>query len=738
MPVSQDIVKLAIEFPGSGKMAQLVDFDQKKPLVAIIRDVCDVWQVPSSEQYALQYSDNTQTYITEKNRNEIKNGTVLKLTTSPSKTAGDIVLCMKGEDSVEKCKALQKLAKISADVTFASEFISRDGVPLLAGMVENGSETGENLAFILTAFLELMDHGVVSWDNLTPTFVKRVATSVNRHSADATILQKSLAILESIALNSYELYKLVSSEVTFGNLISHIQSSNQEIQCNAVALINALFLRAPEEKRKRAHSEADLSDEEESWQQNGSELSITLSDNLNAKQIRNVILNHVIRGPRQVGTEMAHQLYVHQTLSFNLLEERRMTKLDQNDQVLKDHLVELRKVAFDNDQDLSGSIPPPRKTAEKYTRDYKKLGFSNYTNPALDFLETPPGVLALDLMVYFAKYHAEGYTKLVLENSCRQDGHECAFGKSSIELTKMLCKILKVGEIPTETGQEYYPMFYTHDHAFEEFFCICIQLLNKTWKEMRATHEDFNKVMDVVRDQIQRALAEKPNSLEGFKTKLQGLSYAQITKMRIQERSNKEEWDSQARPVCELREQIKPEIINLVKQQRLNYLVEGTLFNKFTNRRVKDKFWYCRLSPNHKVLHYGDAEENSNPPIEMLPEKIPISEIKGIVTGKDCPHMKDFRRAKGVTTLAFAVLYDPDQSLDFVAPNETLYSIWTDGINALLEKEMVSEEMKNDVETLLSMDMKLRLLDTENVPIPDKPPDMPPDPPNFDFCYDFS
>lgn len=37
-------------------------------------------------------------------------------------------------------------------------------------------------------------------------------------------------------------------------------------------------------------------------------------------------------------------------------------------------------------------------------------------------------------------------------------------------------------------------MFFTHDRAFEELFGICIQLLNKTWKEMRATAEDFNKV----------------------------------------------------------------------------------------------------------------------------------------------------------------------------------------------------------------------------------------------------
>lgn len=46
----------------------------------------------------------------------------------------------------------------------------------------------------------------------------------------------------------------------------------------------------------------------------------------------------------------------------------------------------------------------------------------------------------------------------------------------------------------SETCNDFHPMFFTHDRAFEEFFCICIQLLNKTWKEMRATSEDFNKV----------------------------------------------------------------------------------------------------------------------------------------------------------------------------------------------------------------------------------------------------
>lgn len=37
--------------------------------------------------------------------------------------------------------------------------------------------------------------------------------------------------------------------------------------------------------------------------------------------------------------------------------------------------------------------------------------------------------------------------QIVLENSSREDKHECPFGRSSIELTRMLCDILKVGEL---------------------------------------------------------------------------------------------------------------------------------------------------------------------------------------------------------------------------------------------------------------------------------------------------
>ncbi|XP_059508955.1 engulfment and cell motility protein 1 isoform X1 [Stegostoma tigrinum] len=739
MPPPSDIVKVAIEWPGA--FPKLMEIDQKKPLASIIREVCDGWSLTNPENYALQYADNTNFYITEKNRNEIKNGAILRLAASPTQTAQGLHERIQSSSMDAKLEALKDLANHSRDITFAQEFINLDGISLLTQMVESGSERyqklqkimkpcfGDMLSFTLTAFVELMDHGIVSWDTFSVAFIKKIASYVNKSATDVSVLQRSLAILESMVLNSYDLYQKVAQEITIGQLMPHLQGSDADIQTYTIAVINALFLKAPDDKRQ-----LDLEGNVGAFSCSQTEIANILAQ----KQLRSIILTHVIRGTRTIQTEMAHQLYVLQVLTFNLLEDRMMTKMDPQDQSQRDIIFELRRIAFDADLEPtnSGSI---EKRKSMYTRDYKKLGFINHVNPAMDFTETPPGMLALDNMLYFAKHHQDAYIRIVLENSSREDKHECPFGRSSIELTKMLCEILKVGELPSETCNEFHPMFFTHDRSFEEFFCICIQLLNKTWKEMRATSEDFNKVMQVVKEQITRALTTKPNSLDQFKSKLQNLSYTEILKIRQSERMNQE--DFQSRPILELREKIQPEILELVKQQRLNRLCEGTCFRKISSRRRQDKFWYCRLSPNHKVLHYGDQEESpqGEVPHESLQDKLPVADIKAIVTGKDCPHMKEkgaLKQNKEVLELAFSILYDPDDALNFIAPDKHEYCVWTDGLNALLGKEMMSELTKNDLDTLLSMEMKLRLLDLENIKIPEAPPPIPKEPSNYDFVYD--
>lgn len=154
------------------------------------------------------------------------------------------------------------------------------------------------------------------------------------------------------------------------------------------------------------------------------------------------------------------------------------------------------------------------------------------SNPAQDLERVPPGLLALDNMLYFSRQAPSAYSRVsgragwgmdewgtghlsealpglshdspahpvlpppqfVLENSSREDKHECPFARSSIQLTVLLCDLLHVGEPCSETAQDFSPMFFGQDQSFHELFCVSIQLLNKTWKEMRATQEDFDKV----------------------------------------------------------------------------------------------------------------------------------------------------------------------------------------------------------------------------------------------------
>uniref|UniRef100_A0A669PCX8 Engulfment and cell motility 1 n=1 Tax=Phasianus colchicus TaxID=9054 RepID=A0A669PCX8_PHACC len=691
MPPPADIVKVAIEWPGA--FPKLMEIDQ----------VSAVWN---------------SIFFLFQNRNEIKNGAILRLTTSPAQNAQQLHERIQSSSMDAKLEALKDLANYSRDVTFAQEFINLDGISLLTQMVESGTDFGDMLSFTLTAFVELMDHGIVSWDTFSVAFIKKIASYVNKFASDISILQRSLAILESMVLNSHDLYQKVAQEITIGQLIPHLQGTDQEIQTYTIAVINALFLKAPDDKRQ-----SNLCDFLIQWH-----------------SLQSIFpLQHVIRAQRAINNEMAHQLYVLQVLTFNLLEDRMMTKMDPQDQAQRDIIFELRRIAFDAELEPNNSSGSIEKRKSMYTRDYKKLGFINHVNPAMDFTQTPPGMLALDNMLYFAKHHQDAYIRIVLENSSREDKHECPFGRSSIELTKMLCEILKVGELPSETCNDFHPMFFTHDRSFEEFFCICIQLLNKTWKEMRATSEDFNKVMQVVKEQIMRALTTKPSSLDQFKSKLQNLSYTEILKIRQSERMNQE--DFQSRPILELKEKIQPEILELIKQQRLNRLVEGTCFRKLNSRRRQDKFWYCRLSPNHKVLHYGDLEESpqGEVPHDSLQDKLPVADIKAVVTGKDCPHMKEkgaLKQNKEVLELAFSILYDSSGQLNFIAPDKHEYCVWTDGLNALLGKDMLSDLTRNDLDTLLSMEIKLRLLDLENIQIPDAPPPIPKEPSNYDFVYD--
>ncbi|XP_069918699.1 engulfment and cell motility protein 3 isoform X2 [Oryctolagus cuniculus] len=746
MAPPRNVVKIAVQMRDA--VPQLIQLDQAKPLGAVLKEVCDAWSLTHSERYALQFADGHRKYITENNRTEIKNGSILCLSTAPDLEAERLLGGLQSGSREGRREALRHLVLLASDMTFAQEVISRDGLQRVGTIIEDGDDLGEVLALGLRAFLELMEHGVVSWETLSIPFVRKVVSYVNINLMDASVQPLALRLLESVTLSSPALGQLVKSEVPLDRLLVHLQVMNQQLQTKAMALLTALLQGASPAERKH------------------------MLDYLWQRNFRQFIYKNIIHSAVPLGDEMAHHLYVLQALTLGLLEPRMRTPLDPYSQEQREQLQALRQAAFEPEGE---SLSADRRRS-LCAREFRKLGFTN-SNPAQDLERVPPGLLALDNMVYFSRHAPSAYSRVseragrrwqhahlgrvplgsaltllrsllpplqfVLENSSREDRHECPFARSSIQLTVLLCELLRVGEPCSETAQDFSPMFFGQDQSFHELFCVAIQLLNKTWKEMRATQEDFDKVMQVVREQLARTLALKPTSLELFRTKVNALTYGEVLRLRQTERLHQE--GTLAPPILELREKLKPELMGLIRQQRLLRLCEGTLFRKISSRRRQDKLWFCCLSPNHKVLQYGDVEEGTSPPPpESLPEQLPVADIRGLLTGRDCPHVREKgsgKQNKDLCELAFSVSYDRGEEeayLNFIAPSKREFHLWIDGLSALLGSPMGSEQTRLDLEQLLTMETKLRLLELENVPIPEQPPPIPPPPTNFNFCYDCS
>nr|XP_034337999.1 engulfment and cell motility protein 2 isoform X4 [Crassostrea gigas] len=735
-----NIKKVAITKPG--QQALFLELDQNRPLAGIIQDICEKWGIMQPEEYAIQFSDSNkqQIYITERSRLDISNGDVLVLSPSPAKTAKEVYITLKEGKPEEKMGAMEKLSRLSADITFAMEFITNEGLDLIKQFVRDSKFHGEPMAYLLKSFVNLMEHGVVSWDTIEPEFTKKVTDYVSSPKHGNKIIQPSLEILESVILNSTQLskHKEVEQQVTPEKINCHLNTP--ELQKNALALLNALFTKAsPDKKRKinasiqnKAFRNVLVTVSLEVWNREWNAAN-------NAKQ-------NVLNTSRTIGSEMGHQLYCLQTLMLNMYETRMNTPADPDDPNVQKQIDSLTKICFDVDNETAQS-------GNRKSTLYRKLGFQDQSNPGNDFsLNTPPGLLALDNICYFSNKYQESCVKVVLENCTRADEHDCPFIKASIMLTKTLCEILRIGEPPQEEETAYYPMLFSHDKPFEEFFCICIQLLNKTWREMRASMEDFPKVLGVAKEQITRALQNQPPTFDAFRVRLNQLTYAEIIRLWERERKSKEEDQAQAAPIIELRKMITPEMKELIRQQRLNYLIEGSKFPKYTTRgRTKEKYWQWKLTPNLKAFHYGDCAENDNLPLEKLNNKLPVSDIKSFVTGRDCPHIKDKKEKTRMaptgtlpktkfkmTTTSFAIQHvnsDTNDMYCFVAKDEVEFDMWTDGLNVLLGHEMRSTQMYKDLNMLLDMEIRIRLLDAEGIAIPNEPPPIPPEPENYDFAF---
>ena len=706
-------VKLAIMSDPSRPQTQplLLIVSQSQQLLSVIADICGQWGLHNAEQYALKYADPPPHaapsgkigYITEENRHKLKSGDILRLALKPAIQAKESYERIRSKKVEERRQAIDELFLLSKDYTFALEFIKLNAISLLMSMVESSHLVNDleimQLASILGAFLELMEHSIVSWDSLTENFVKKLINFVDkslkqREYFRSGVVSRSLGILESIIVNSPKFYETIAREVSVSSPVPFLEKQDSNVKFSTLAFINAMISKAIDQE--------------------------SVLNELRERAFNRLLNDHILT-PYQgmVPQEIAHELYVYQCHVMNLAERHMKTRFIPGDPVMEDDLRMLPVRAFPDEYARSSKV------SETF---WKQLGFTS-GDPRTELTETPPGVLALQCMVYLAKTKHEVFTQLLFGHTDNQ----CPFAHASCMLTRVLCQLFHIGELPSEIGYEFIPCLVWANDPFKDVYCVTIQLLYKTWREMRASIHDLEKVMTVVTKQIGIILQMGSSTLttfDVFKSRLFELSYKKITES--EENSQLlEEGVLKSKPVQELCAEIRPEIIQLVREERLRHLTEGASFPKIKRGRDRDQFFYCRLSPNHKVLHFGDYSGSQPPPLEALDKKIQVSDMR-LDVGSTCPHAQ---AKKSANQNIFSLFYEGEEHLDFIAPNETVFNIWIDGLSVLLGKPMQSKASTEDVDTLLNMDLKLRLLDIENINIPCQPPAIPKEPVDYDFYY---
>ena len=143
----------------------------------------------------------------------------------------------------------------------------------------------------------------------------------------------------------------------------------------------------------------------------------------------------------------------------------------------------------------------------------------NTTNPLDDFQKTPPGVVALEFLEYFATTPTlrQNFHSVVNEKTAKNSDYAFPFVKAAIQMIKYLCNMLEIG-IPSEEEESatvnssslndqyktkckvskqneiLFIMFTVNNGGIFEFFGKCLWLFNRLWIEMKAQSLDFDRV----------------------------------------------------------------------------------------------------------------------------------------------------------------------------------------------------------------------------------------------------
>ncbi|KAL2125950.1 hypothetical protein VTI74DRAFT_2153 [Chaetomium olivicolor] len=292
-----------------------------------------------------------------------------------------------------------------------------------------------------------------------------------------------------------------------------------------------------------------------------------------------------------------------------------------------------------------------RKNSRRHNPEkWRRLGFET-ESPALEF-ETAGFLGMMDLTDYVRK-NEDGFQKLLLEQSTRPLSERCPVARASLAVTMILYDHFDVDKSDLEDARGYLALndAATHDKLFRPLLLQWSRLHTaglhaffRLWKSTGAQRDDFDKVAELVRVLIEHVVGQASRTKDVLEVEddLQEYDAARLRELQMEllELNFEDQWGPH---LFQVREELKHEALQFVKEQRIRCLLQGSWFTKpmphtrqesYTKHRLYQPWRFAKLSHNRRYLHYADFPDKLpyDPGLEALTEKIDLGTISSVVS----------------------------------------------------------------------------------------------------------
>ncbi|KAL3125899.1 hypothetical protein niasHT_009428 [Heterodera trifolii] len=702
--------------------------DKKEPLAAFIARIGDTLALTEEpENYALMFEEKRR-FLTEYNKHSVAQGFFLLLTASPSNFAKHF-LAQLGQGSCSAWPHLPLFVSLCADPAFAEAFTALNGVHCLAEVIEGFSDewhpfepNAPPLFSLMRSLLTFMQQFPVlcPWADFSPQFVHKMALFVNGHSKLEQNDSRALALGTLLVLveRCDHLHESIRERLSVESLIRHLDNSDERIALSSLSLINAIY---------------ELAD----------------------------------RGERLTIIKILHERPFIAAIGRTLEKTRKSqpNSLASASAGLCQQLGRLQHIRFDEVRALSLRIPSDKEIA------YVLNGFTNCDVPPQSVvsvwgsdrsefcrlaLSTPPGSLAVCALLELSRPPSPPHdgtsrrpspvTCAPLHQMCCANGRPFWWPMVLAKLVDILIKVLNIcgsfsASLIGPCRLPFWRFVLKNERPFYALFQILVELFQRTWGEMHAKMDDLAKVLSVVQDQMERAMAEDEETMERLEGELLRKKYSYFGMQRIWKREEM------------AREELELSGAQIHNQLTVNNSNAQNSANSSHQQNLCSHFWFWRLDDRQRHFHFWDCRMGGGKHSELAldtQKKLAVSQIRAVYHGNDLTvrlgqHFGAKVHKKAVQSLlrfglcleldsppSFAE--DTDYFLCSAGGDESEFLQWLEGIQSLLwpQKALQRHSIREELDRLLSMEIQIRLMDVQQqngaeemplFPVPDWPTD---------------